>query len=315
MSDRIRDLLTAPDLNPTPSERKIVRILLTDYPTSGLATATTLARRAGVSDPTVLRFVDKLGFAGYSEFQARLLAEVEARLHSPLLMMEAKRPVPEGGSAATTYLASVIGNLERTSASGPPDTYERAVRLILDTRGTVFIVGGRFSRGLALMLAGYLGQLRPRVTDLGALSPGTFDALVDIGRRDLLVVFDYRRYQTDVVTFARLAAERGARILLFTDTWLSPIADVADLVLSAEIEARSPYDTLAPALAQMEAVIAHAVAGLDGSDRRRIEAIEAIRSALDVTLDHPQDDGQQPQTPRRGFRDAPHPDTATGIKS
>lgn len=314
MSDRIRDLLTAPDLNPTPSERKIVRILLADYPMAGLATATTLARRAGVSDPTVLRFVDKLGFGGYSEFQARLLAEVEARLHSPLLMMEAKRPAAEGGSAATTYLASVIGNLERTSADFREDACERAVQLLCETRGTVYTVGGRFSRGLALMLAGYLAQLRPRVTDLGALTPGSFDLLVDIGRRDLVVAFDYRRYQTDVVAFARLAAERGARILLFTDTWLSPIAEVADVVLSAEIEARSPYDTLAPALAQMEAVITHAVAGLDGSDRRRIEAIEAIRSALAVTLDHPEDDGPPPSR-RRGFRDAPPSDTATGIKS
>ncbi|RUX43874.1 MurR/RpiR family transcriptional regulator, partial [Mesorhizobium sp. M7A.F.Ca.CA.002.09.1.1] len=51
----IRDVLMRGDLALTPSEEKIVRLLLTDYPTSGLGTASSLARRAGVSDPTVVR--------------------------------------------------------------------------------------------------------------------------------------------------------------------------------------------------------------------------------------------------------------------
>lgn len=93
----IRDVLMRGDLALTPSEEKIVRLLLTDYPTSGLGTASSLARRAGVSDPTVVRLVVKLGYEGFPDFQAKLLAEVEARLHSPLLMMEAKT---SRGSAA-----------------------------------------------------------------------------------------------------------------------------------------------------------------------------------------------------------------------
>jgi DNA-binding MurR/RpiR family transcriptional regulator len=269
----------------TSSERKIIQALLADYPMSGLGTATRLARLAGVSDPTVMRLMVKLGYAGFADFQARLLAEVEARLHSPLLMMETKRPGDSDAASALDYFHSVSESLERTRTAVASQAYTRVVQMLLDGKGDVVLLGGRFSRHIASMLAGYLTQFRPGVRDIGALAPADFDMLIDLGKRDLLVVFDYRRYQSDVVSFARQAHERGVRILLFTDIWLSPIADHADQTLIAAIEANSPFDTLATAVAQMEALLAHALA-LHGADaRKRMEDIEIIRRANAVTLD------------------------------
>ncbi|RVA65166.1 MurR/RpiR family transcriptional regulator, partial [Mesorhizobium sp. M7A.F.Ca.CA.001.08.2.1] len=177
----IRDVLMRGDLALTPSEEKIVRLLLTDYPTSGLGTASSLARRAGVSDPTVVRLVMKLGYEGFPDFQARLLAEVEARLHSPLLMMEAKRQSGSNDSAVLAYLDSVTTALQKATAATPVQTYERAARLLMEAKGEIVLVGGRFSRHIAGMLAGYLVQFRSGVRDLGVLSPQIFDTLADLG--------------------------------------------------------------------------------------------------------------------------------------
>jgi DNA-binding MurR/RpiR family transcriptional regulator len=286
MGLRLRDVLTKAGLALTPSEARIVQVLLSDYPFSGFGTATSLARKAGVSDPTVTRLVAKLGFDGFQDFQSKLLAEVEAHLHSPLLMMEAKRAgVAE--SAAQGYLVSVTRNLEQTQSAVPIQNYDRAASLLWETRGQVVLLGGRFSRSLAAMLAGYLIQFRAGVRDLGALAPEKFDALVDLGKKDLLVVFDYRRYQSDVVSFATQAAARGVRILLFTDIWLSPVARFAGVSMVVPTEADSPYDTLAPAVAQMEAVVAHALSRYGEAGRGRIEAIEQIRNANAITLNEP----------------------------
>lgn len=284
----ISDLLTKDGLALTPAEAKIVQALLADYPMSGLGTATSLARRAGVSDPTVARLVVKLGFDGYADFQTRLLAEVESRLHSPLLMMEAKRR-PAQGNPAQGYLASVARRLDETVAGLPAQTYDRAADLVMETKRTIFVLGGRFSRHLAGMFAGYLAQFRRDVVDLGAFSAETLDRLVDIDRRDALVVFDYRRYQSDVVRFAVEASGRGARVLLLTDPWKSPISEYAEVVLTAPTEVDSPYDTLTPALAQLEALVAQLIARHGEATRKRIEAVEAIRAANDVTLDGPED--------------------------
>lgn len=294
----LRDRLTQAGLSLTPSEAKIAQVLLSDYPMSGLGTATSLARRAGVSDPTVVRLVVKLGYGGFPDFQADLLEEVEARLHSPLLMMEAKRRGAPKENVGQSYLNSVLRNIDETRGSTPAQSYDHATRLLWETKGKILVLGGRFSRNVASMLAGYLAQLRPGVQDLGVLSPADWDRLVDLGKRDLLVVFDYRRYQSDVVAFARQARERGVAIVLFTDPWRSPIAEIAEVVLVAPIEARSPYDTLAPAVAQMEAVIAHAIEEIGEPSRRRLEAIEKIRHANAVTIGDP----RPPPDPRRRAR-------------
>lgn len=292
----IREVLMNGGLALTPSEEKIVQVLLTDYPTSGLGTATGLARRAGVSDPTVVRLVMKLGFAGFPDFQSKLLAEVESRLHSPLLMMAAKRPPSETESAAVAYLGSVSTAVERTLTAAPVQTYERAARLIVDAKGEVLLLGGRFSRHVAGMMAGYLTQFRPGVHDLGALAAHHYDTLLDLDRRDVLIAFDYRRYQLDVVSYARQAAARGVRILLFTDPWLSPIAENAEVTLVAPTEVASPYDTLAPVAAQMEAVVAQILAAGGDDMRTRIERLEEVRRANGVTIDGGSD----------GFDPTPH---------
>jgi len=289
----IRDMLMDEALSLTPSEEKIVRQLLAEYPTSGLGTATGLARRAGVSDPTVVRLVMKLGFEGYPDFQSKLLAEVEARLHSPLLMMETKRSSGSENSTILSYLSSVGDALEKSVSTTPVQSYDRAARLLMEAKGDVVMLGGRFSRHISGMFAGYLLQFRPGVRDLGVLSAQAFDTLADLGRKDVLVVFDYRRYQLDVMAYARQAAARDVRVLLFTDQWLSPIADLAEVTIVSPLEVASPYDTLAPAIAQMEALVAHILSTLGDDARARIERLEEVRHANAVTLDseNPEENG------------------------
>lgn len=280
----LKDLLTQSGLNLTPAEGKIVQALLADYPTSGLGTASNLAKRAGVSDPTVARLSAKLGFESFADLQSMLITEIEARLQSPLLMFETKRTAGDGPATVQTYLQSVAHRVAETETAVPAQNYDQAVDLIMAAKGRVLLLGGRFSRHLAGILAGYLGQFRGQVTDLARFSAESFDLLLELGNRDVLIVFDYRRYQTDIVRFATQAAERGVKLILFTDPWLSPIAEKAEVVFIVPSEVNSPYDTLAPALAQLEALSLHAVMCSGDAARRRIEALEAIRSSVGVTV-------------------------------
>lgn len=282
----IRDLLTERGLALTPAEAKIAQVLLGDYPVAGLGTANALARRAGVSDPSVIRMVSKLGFDGFAAFQKRLLEEVEAGLRSPLMMMEAKRPARAAGgrSIEETYIRSAASAVESAAAMTLPQTYGRAVQLIMEAKGRVLLLGGRFSRHIAGMLAGYLRQFRPGVIEVHTLSAEGFDLLLDAGPRDTLVVFDHRRYQTDVIRFTEQAAERGTQVLLFTDVWRSPAAQFAKVVIVGPMEADSPYDTLAPAVAQMEALVARIVADQAQNGGARIEDLERIRARNVATV-------------------------------
>ncbi|MGS1016935.1 MurR/RpiR family transcriptional regulator [Allosphingosinicella humi] len=292
----IRDLLASSDTSLTRSESRIVQLLLADYPVAGLGSASSLAKRAGVSDPTVARLASKLGFENFAAFQAALLEEVEARLRSPLMMMETKQVGEAGGNVVTRYLASVAQKVIDAAEAAVVEPYDRAIDLIMGAKGRVIVLGGRFSRHVAGMLAAYLQQIRSDVSGIAPLTLESFDSLLDIGRRDTIVVFDYRRYQTDVVEFTRQAEARGAHVVLFTDPWMSPIAEVADVVIIASVEVDSPYDSLAPAVAQIEALVAHAVIREKRAMERRVAELERVRSANAVTVDvsdPPQEGGRK----------------------
>src|SRR3954468_907878 len=66
------------------SERKVARTLLSGPPTIGLESVSQFAARAGVSGPTVSRFVSRLGFDNYAAFQQALLEDLSARVLSPI---------------------------------------------------------------------------------------------------------------------------------------------------------------------------------------------------------------------------------------
>ena len=91
------------------------------------------------------------------------------------------------------------------------------------------------------------------------------------------MAFDYRRYQNSTIEFARRAARRGATVVLFTDPWLSPISEVAKHVLTSTIVAPSPFDSLVPAMALVETVIAGVAVKIGDSARSRMVELERLR--------------------------------------
>src|SRR5947199_8485364 len=95
----------------SPAERRLARVLLASYPIAGLESVARFAERAGVSPPTVTRFIAKLGFRGYPEFQERLRDEVQARPSSPLARY---REEPKRESAVKTAIDVATHNLKAT---------------------------------------------------------------------------------------------------------------------------------------------------------------------------------------------------------
>lgn len=257
-------------------ERKVARALLANYPIAGLETVAELAERSNVSPSSVVRFVGRLGFAGYPAFQKKLMREVHERLGSPLEQYgRTDLSLGDGDLAhAARHFSAVVAT---TLTDLPRSEFDRCVELLSDQRRPVRLIGGRFSRILAEYLGAHLQLLRPDVEVLGIDEFARFAAVSDAGRDDIFVLFDYRRYDSSSVRFAQRVSGRGADLILFTDRWMSPAADVATTVLPANVESPSPFDSLVPAMALVEAVIAGATERLGETGRRRLEVIERMR--------------------------------------
>lgn len=257
----------------TRAEQRVARALLAAYPTSGLDSLARLADRAGVSSPTVLRLVYKLGYSGYPEFQDAIKIELGERLSSPLVMY----PARAGGELPLEkWSAAMSHGIQRTFEQLPAGEFERVVALLSDERKRVYTIGGRFSGVMAAYLAAHLQLLRPQVITVAGSSVDHASYLLDMSKRDVIVAFDYRRYDRTSIRFCRLAAGKGATVVLFTDPWLSPIVSVADVVLSATVDAPSPFDSYVPAFALVEGLIAGIVGVMGTRPTERMRRYDAL---------------------------------------
>ena len=282
----VRDRLLEPNRNFSNSEMKVVRVLLANYPAAGLTTVSKLSKQAGVSDPTVLRLAQRLGFEGFAEMQDALLAEVEAHMRSPLTI-PAANAASRKPNAYQAFFTETLVQCEAVVRETATADYERAVALLADARMDVLCLGGRFSRFLAGILQRCLHHLREGTRLLDGTAADLVDEIASLGKRDVLVVFDYRRYQTDVVRFASEASARGVHIILFTDQWVSPIAEFAEVVMTAPTATSSPFDTLVTPLLQVEAVAVGVADRLGADWRSRAAMLEEVRNDHNVTLDSP----------------------------
>ncbi|GIX15925.1 MAG: RpiR family transcriptional regulator [Rhodothalassiaceae bacterium] len=257
-----------------PSERRVARLLLTNYPAAGLQSINQLAREAGVSAPTVLRFLARIGFPGYAPFQDALREELRQRSVSPLALDD----LPEAGTGARHAMAARLARaIEHSFALVTDFDFSAAIDLLADRRRPVLVTGGRFSDPLARYLWLHLREIRPRTFHLPADPLIRNPALVDHGPRSVAVVFDFRRYQETTADFAERAAERGVSIVLVTDPYLSPISRLAKVVLTVDVAAVTPFDSYTPAFALIEVLVAELVARLGDEARRRMAEADALR--------------------------------------
>jgi len=264
----------------TPTERRPALTLLANYPVAGLETVAQFASRAKVSGPTILRLVAKLGFQSYLDFQQALRDELEQRLQTPLAKVPTGSVTRPEGDFLAAYAGAIVENIEASIADVPRAEFEAAATLLADHRRRVLLVGGRFTSTLAAQFYLHLRELRPRIELVEGQTAGWAEHLLDVGRGDILVAFDIRRFQEDVVAFARETAAAGAHVVLFTDTWVSPIAAVATHVFSMRTSTPSSWESFAALSALMEALIARLHAERWNDSKRRMEKLEKLRERL-----------------------------------
>jgi DNA-binding MurR/RpiR family transcriptional regulator len=234
------------------SERKVARALLGDYPVAGLETVASLAVAAGVSAPTVTRFATRLGYSGFPELQRELRRELNNLMGSPLEQYpdESRREAGAGHEAV---------NLVATAVSGiVADDLQRAT-VLLSSRSGVSIVGGRFSRSLGEYLYFHLMLLRRSVVLVGDDALYLRNHVTSLGRQDVVVLFDYRRYDEHNVRLAKEAHARGSAVLVATV---------------------GGFDSLVGPMAICDQVIRSVAAELGDSGRDHLVELDRIREAL-----------------------------------
>ncbi len=273
ISERISEKLDA-----MPSgERRAAHALIADYPMLGMKTVAEFAQRAGVSSPTILRFVSRLKFLNYADFQLTLQRELVEQVQSPLLRSRAQS-LPAAKNGMSPFAQAVIENIEETFAHLSVSDLAHLSELLSDPKRRIHLLGGRFTDALARYMAAHLRIIRADVFHVSGQEGNWRDLLIDMGKRDTLVIFDIRRYQESLFSFAEKAAARGVMIVLITDQWLSPVARVARHVITCRTAAPSAWDSSAALFVLIEALVAQLTSESGPKAAARIAALETLRN-------------------------------------
>lgn len=272
ISDRIQAKLD----ELTRAERQLALSILENYPASGLGPLTTLAKGANVSVPTVARMVNKLGFKGYPEFQAELRDELGAIAKGPIAKHETWAGAAPSEHILNRFTEAVIDNIRNTLAHIDPSAFDQACDLVANQSHHLYIVGGRITHVLAEYLFLHMQVIRPNLTHVQSTSSTWPHDLLNAGEGDVFVIFDVRRYENNTLKLAKMARARGAKIILFTDQWRSPVHPLAEIVLSSRIIVPSAWDSVATTMLLVESMIS-AVQTLNWNDTKtRMQELEEI---------------------------------------
>ena len=274
--DQVRTQIEQMSDNLTPAERKLATALLADYPFAGLESIQSLADRAEVSAPSISRFVNKLGYGGFIEFQRQLIEELKTAGRSPVDLHRDSRQVT--GAYLEDFIARATEQMSAAAAAITETQFVRVCDMLADPRRAIYVLGGRVSDTIAFHLSFHLRQIRRDVFHLPSSVEVWPEYLLRMKPRDVLFIADFRRYQPSLARLARSARqERGAHVVVLTDKWMSPATKHGTETLAVPIESETLWDTYTAALAVMEAIVTRIAEDNWAQTRDRIEAWDALR--------------------------------------
>ena len=234
------------------SYRAIAAFIETRYDRVPTMTATALAREVGVSESTVVRFANALGYEGYPALLKALQYQVRKRLTTDeRFSLGAELPQED---ILETVLKEDMRNIHRTIELIDREAFDQTVNALLGARH-IYILGLRSAAPLAQFMTYYLNFIFDNVSQVSTGLADVFEGLLRIQPEDVLIGISFPRYSTRTVEAMRYAHSAGARVIAITDSVHSPLNHEADLCLTASTEMPSFVDSRAAPLSLINALI------------------------------------------------------------
>lgn len=232
------------------------------------------AREAGVQPATMTRLAQRIGLAGYENIRsshAAALSRWSPQGFASRAAPQVERQRMQGDRALAADILDRIAVL--VSELGRPeglDRLEQAARTLTGAR-RVYCIGMRYSHAIAWQLHYILSMFGDRSVLLDGPGGTGVNLVGRIGPEDVLLAVSVAPYTRATFEIARLAATRGASLVVITDSEVSPMARIArDLVL-VTTDTASFLHTMAPAFVVVE-ILGALVAGHEGE--RALAALE-----------------------------------------
>jgi len=262
-------------------QKRIANFILEKYDSASYMTASKLGMEAGVSESTVVRFANELGYEGYPEMQKDLREIIRTRLTS-VQRVDVTNSLLGDDSILDRVLNSDAEKIRQTLDDIDRAAFDKAVEKII-AAGTIYIIGVRSSSSLAGFLNYNLRMIFDNVKFVQTTSGSEmFEQIMNIQSKDVLVAISFPRYSSRIINAVEYAHNAGADVISVTDGPNSPIAAHSDQLLSVHSDMISFVDSLVAPLSIVNAIIVAVSKKVPDRVHDRLAKLEKIWDEYDV---------------------------------
>ncbi len=262
-------------------QKRIATYILEHYEKAAYLTASKLGTLVGISESTVVRFANELGYSGYPEFQQSLQEIIRNRLTS-FQRIEVTNHLIGESNVLDKVLMADADKLRRTMEEIDHASFEEAIDKIVSAN-TIYIIGVRSSSALAGFLNLNLRMVFDNVKLVQTTSGSEmFEQIMRIGENDVMIALSFPRYSKRTINAVEYARQKKANVVALTDSKTSPIAAYANQLLIAQSDMASFVDSLVAPLSIINAMIVAVARKKQDELTERLRALEDIWEQYDV---------------------------------
>jgi DNA-binding MurR/RpiR family transcriptional regulator len=225
-----------------------------------------LAESCNVSEATVVRFVSRLGYGTYSQFQQALRDHVDTEL-TLLERLDMTNSEMPGSERFRRVIFQEMDNLKQLFKTLDMEILERVIHMLKNSPD-VYVIGSRMSYMFAYYMGWSLTRIRNNVRILKGSDTTTLDWLGMAHSESVVVIIATSRYPNELIKTARYAMRLGIKLVLITDSAKCPLIQFAHESLIAPSR-YIPFTGSPIAISCLINFISFELAGLIGNDVKK----------------------------------------------
>ena len=218
----------------SPEQRRAADYLIAHHRTVFAMSVQDLAREAGVSETTLVRFARRIGFEGYLEMRAAFVEEAKQGLR-PEVRFAYEAPSRAPASTLARVAQQEVDNINRTHDQIDAQELRRFVTALRRAQ-VVVTLGLGVSLVLARLASYTLFQVGVRTEVLLRDALSLAEQVARLPRTAALLAFAFPPYSKDTAQALATAKSRGIPALLVTDGAHSPLVPHATSCLFARTD-------------------------------------------------------------------------------
>ena len=261
-------------------QQRLADFVLQNAPEVAMMSSAELASAMQMSESSVVRFAQLLGYQGYPSMRQQLQSEVLSQFRSServAAMVHSQSP--EGGPLATIvgetnrHLQQLLLNVSEAQVAEAVDRILRA--------GKVILFGDGAPASLTVLADFWLSRLGCDTVRVNQTGRRLFDQIFQAGAGDLAIVLAFRSVNREAMAVLEHLNAQGGEAILITDLVNSRMHPLATQVFLVQ---RGPMDAFRPlgaALALVDALILGVMLAKGDDAVERLSRLDALRRRYD----------------------------------